>query len=286
MEPTVHQVVSGDVTLTVQEYGERFRGTGAATVVFLPAMGVPLAYYRPMFEHWAERKRPVLGLELRGMPQSPVAGFPRTPFGYRHLIRDDLPAVFELEPIAAADDVVLVGHSLGGHLSLLAAAAGTVRVRALVTIGTGTSSAASQLSRSGRLVRRAQLGAVRAVIRVLGYWPGHRLGFGGRQPRMMMADWAFEGRHGRYRLTGDPTDFEAALAGLELPKLLLALDGDQYVPARAVEHLTARLAGGPGPTAERTVSRPGGRLDHFSWARRTPELVIDEVETWLAETGL
>jgi predicted alpha/beta hydrolase len=276
-EPVVHRVGSAGAVVAVEEYGRQHRGTGT-TVVFLPALGVPLSYYRRLLEHWAGRERHVLGVELRGGPQSPVADLRRESFGYSHLVKDDLPAVFALDAISAADTVVLIGHSLGGQLALLSTASGTVRPSAVVTVATGTSSPASQHTRWGRVRRRVSIRTVRTVIGVLGYWPGHRLGFGGLQPKGLMTDWAYEGRHGRYRLADDGTDYEAALARLGPPALLLDLEGDQLVPPRAVTHLADRL---PAHVERRTLTGDRAR-DHFVWARRSPELVVDEVEDWLA----
>jgi len=278
MEPLVHPIHSSDgLALTVEEYGAP--GT-TASVVFLPALGVPLAYYRRLFETWAARGRHIVGVELRGMPQSPVADLRRDSFGYAHLVREDLPAVFAGPAVAAADRVVLVGHSLGGQLALLSGASGTVRPEAVVTIATGTSSTAAHRSLLGRARRAAGVRFVAAVTCSLGYWPGHRLGFAGRQPRHLMFDWGYEARYGRYRLAGDKTDYEAALGNLKLPTLLVQIAGDRLVPAAAVDHLAGRL---PADVARATID---ATPDHLLWARRTPEKVIEGVESWLATQHL
>lgn len=274
----MHPVHSSDgLTLTVEEYGTP---GAAASVVFLPALGVPVAYYRPTFETWAARGRHVVGVELRGMPRSPVADLRRDSFGYARLVREDLPAVFAGPAVAAADRVVLVGHSLGGQLALLSGAAGTVRPDAVVTLATGTSSAAAHRSRLGRIRRAAGVRLVGAVTYALGYWPGHRLGFAGRQPRHLMFDWGYEARYGRYRLAGDPTDYEAALRDLAVPALLVHIAGDRMVPQAAVDHLAGRL---PDHVDRKTIDAVP---DHLLWARRSPEKVIAGVENWLAARHL
>ena len=280
--PGRHLITSGAVTVTVEEYGRAHRGAGRTSVVFLPALGVPLSYYGKFLEGWAAQGRHVLGVEHRGGPQSPVANLRRESFGYADLIKTDLPAVFALDAIAGAGPVALVGHSLGGHLALLSAASGSVQPAAVVTIATGTSSPASQHTRVGRFRRWVGVRFIETTSRVLGYWPGHRLGFGGRQPKGLMTDWAYEGRHGRYRVAGDATDYEAALAVLAAPTLMISLEDDPLSPPRAVTHLAGRL---PVHVEHRMLTGDQAQ-DHFAWARRNPDFVIGEVESWLGPIGL
>ena len=269
-------------TVVLEEFSEPDRGR--ATVVFLPAMGVPLAYYRRLLGLWAECGRHVVGVEPRGLPDASVAELRRAGLSYTHLVRTDLPAVLaHLQP--GSPDVILVGHSLGGQIALLAAGSGVAAPVAVVTLASGTSSSASQQSRARRLLRATSVRAVLLVTTVLGYWPGDRFGFGGRQPGSLMRDWAYEARHGRYRLCDDATDYEAALATLTLPMLLVDLVGDSLVPARAVDHLVARLPA----DAERLTLPAGPRpesLHHVHWARQHPHTVVEGVEKWLTRKGL
>jgi predicted alpha/beta hydrolase len=278
--PRVHRIAAPDeTTLGVEEYGVASE-TGRATVVFLPAMGVPLAYYRPMLQHWAGRPRHLVGLEWRGMPQSPVTDIRRQTYGYSHLLRHDLPAVLGLDQIP--DRFVLVGHSMGGQLALLATASGRAHPAAVATIATGTSSALPHFHLHHRIGRHLGMNVINTIARALGYWPGHRLRFGGRQPRTLMRDFTFEARHGRYRLQHDDTDYESALARLSTPALLMTIEHDRLIPATAVDHLARRL---PPTVARATVDTTPVR-DHFLWARRQPRPVVAALETWLTTLDL
>ncbi|MEV6630398.1 alpha/beta fold hydrolase [Actinoplanes sp. NPDC051470] len=270
MTAQTHRLDVDGVQVGVREYGEPGAGP---SVVFLPAMGVPLRYYEPLFEAWP---RHVIGVEWRGQPESRVADLRRARFGYSDLLRVDLPAVVALAADRGAPQVVLVGHSLGGQIALLAAASGTVRPAAVVTVATGTSSP-THLPLVLRWQRRLGVSVVRTITWAAGHWPGDRFRFAGRQPRTLIRDWAYEARHGRYRFAGDPTDYEAALAGSRVPALLIDLAGDRMIPAGAVDHLAARVGG---PVERASLSQRAG-FDHFSWARRTPRVVIDRIETWL-----
>lgn len=248
------------------------------TVVFLPALGVPLSYYTLLLDAWAAEGRRVVGVEHRGQPTSPIAGLRRGRFGYSDMIRRDLPAVFARPEVRDASRVVLIGHSMGGALALLSTAAGVVAPHAVVTIATGTSWCAAEFGAWRRARRAVGIRVVRLVTRLLGYWPGHRLGFAGRQPSTVIRDWAYEASHGRFRLTGDPFDYEDALAAMTTPRLLLSIEGDHLINPRAVALLARRAAG-----AEREVVRatPGVRVDHFSWARRAIADVSAPIDRWL-----
>ncbi|MBM2614323.1 alpha/beta fold hydrolase [Actinoplanes sp. LDG1-06] len=252
---------------------------GATTVVFLPALGVPLSYYARLFDVWAAAGRRVVGVEHRGQPMSPIAGIRRGRFGYSDIIRTDLPAVFALPEVSDSERVVLIGHSMGGALALLSTAAGTVAPDAVVTIATGTSWCSAEFGARRRVQRYAGIRVVRTVTRTLGYWPGHRLGFGGRQPSTVMRDWAYEASHGRFRLHGDAFDYESALSELKTPRLMLDIEGDDLINPRAVALLAKRAA-----KAERmrVNSADGVRVNHFTWARRMPAEVAAPIDEWLA----
>ena len=256
-------------------------GTAGPAVLFLPALGVPLHYYRPLLENWAGRGYRLFGLELRGMPQSSTSDVRANDFGYAHALALDLPAAIA----AAGLDVpfLLAGHSLGGQLALLYAAAHPREVRAVVTVASGSSHHGAFPTVAARTKRRLQMATVRAIIGVFGWFPGHLVGFGGRQPRTMIADWSHEGRFGRFDLAGSTADHEAELAALTRPVLMVTLDGDPIVPRASSDHLGARLRSARVETVHVDRSAAGGgAFDHFRWARRTPDAVLDPLAAWLA----
>jgi predicted alpha/beta hydrolase len=262
---------------------EAFGSSGDA-VLFLPALGVPLHYYRPLLARWAELGYRLFALELRGMPQSSTTDVRGNDFGYNHALALDIPAAIAQTPLAG-DRFIVAGHSLGGQLALLYAAGHADAVRAVVTIASGSSHHGALSGLVERAKRRAHVGIISGITRLLGYFPGHRLGFGGRQARTMMADWAFEGRHGRFRIAGSAADHEAQLAALQHPVLMLTLDGDPILPRSSSDALGARLVATTVDTVHVARGLNGGEpFDHFRWARRTPDVVLEPVTGWLAST--
>ena len=278
-EPITDRVISRDgAILGIEQHGSEHRAAAAASILFIPALGVPIGYYRGMLSAWAARGRHIVAVELRGMPQSPVTNIRKQRFGYATIIHDDLPAIAASGAFQRSAPIAVVGHSLGGQLALLAAATRTIDASAVVTIASGTSSPASQQTRSGRIKRRSQVQMIKAVSATLGYWPGDRLGFGGRQPKTLMHDWCYEGIHGTYRSFAD-TEYEEALAQLPVPALAISLDGDQTIPLLAAEHLFHRL---PAHTEHQHItSRNPNGFDHIRWARHEYQPIIDATERWI-----
>lgn len=98
----------------------------SATIIFSHANGFPAGTYRLLFEAWQAAGHPVAAIERFGHdPHYPVSSnWPR--------LRDQL--VDFIQSQGGAEPVHLVGHSLGGYLSLLAASRAPTRVRSVVLI--------------------------------------------------------------------------------------------------------------------------------------------------------
>ena len=266
-------VTAADGATTVVEV----YGSVGAPVLFLPGLGVPIGYYAPFLTAWAAHGFVVHALELRGMPQSSISDVRRHDFGYAHALDVDIPAV--LAHTGIGTPFTIAGHSLGGQLSLLYAGRDRGDVAAVVAIASGSSHPSALPTLARRLHRRAQIGMIAGMARTLGHFPGDKVGFGGRQPRTMMADWAHEARTGQYLLAGSSADDEAGLADIHVPVFMITLDGDRLISPAAAALLGERAA--DAPLTALHLPRGEEPYDHFRWARRQPTVVADTVATWL-----
>jgi predicted alpha/beta hydrolase len=253
----------------------------AATLAVLwPAMGVPARYYRHFAAALNATGIEVVVADLRGTGASTPRPSRASRYGLADLTADVEAVLDILKPRRAGRRTLLVGHSLGGqacalHLATRHAAGLDPGVDglALLAVGLPYWRCYPGLGAPTTLAFTSSLGAASAL---LGVWPGW--GFGGRQSRGVIRDWAHTARTGRYpALAG--VDIEAALPGVRLPVLAVDMETDQYTPAPTVDFLAAKLSAAAVTRAHYSAAEAGSPIDHFTWARHGTALAT-RVATW------
>jgi len=250
-----------------------------------PAMGTPARIYAPLAEAFAAQGLNTAVIELRGIGSSSLRAGRGTDFGYRDLVETDWSAALAaLRERFADSPVFLFGHSLGGQVAVLHAAARPDQVDGAVIVAAGSvyHGGWSGLKRLGILAFTQFAGSLAGL---LGYFPGKRVGFGGTEAKALMQDWARLARSGRFDLSGAGLDYEAALSQLPLPVLGLSFEDDSFAPHRAQKNLLDKLVRARVthlPLSERDT---GARLDHYNWIKR-PEPVVSRVTQWIYTVGV
>jgi predicted alpha/beta hydrolase len=230
-------------------------------VVVWPAMGVPARYYAPFAGQLRAAGLAVAVADLRGTGASTPVPSTRSRYGYADLAEDVGAVLDHLDSRLDGRKVLLLGHSLGGQASAIHLAR-TEKSRAdgLVLVAVGLPYFRSYPARRARgvLVMTQGINAVSSVLRV---WPGW--GFGGRQSRGVIRDWAYTARHGRFpaAVAGE------ALAHVRTPVYAISVDGDAYTPPRTTDRLCALMPDAPLRREHLTTAQLGARVDHFTWAR-------------------
>jgi predicted alpha/beta hydrolase len=170
----------------------------------------------------------------------------------------------------------LLGHSVGGQLGVLHIARQPGDWAGLVLIAAGTPHfrAYPWLSGLGVLAGTA---VIAAVARVVGYWPGDRLGFIGRQPAALMRDWAALARNGGLARS---TEDSAALIAAAPRTLAVSVAGDRLAPPSAVDALVGQL-GDPAVTRLHYRDAHG----HVGWLRAADGLAA-LVTRWLTGSAV
>lgn len=252
----------------------------APLVLVLPAMAMKATFYRPLAAALAAEGLGVATCDLRGHGESTPALAPGAAHGYREMVETDLPAVIDALSVRfPAAPLHLVGHSLGGQVALLTAAARPDTVQSLTLIATGTVHWRRFGTRRRRLEVLRQVQWMALCTRRHGWWPGGTVVpapvAGG-----VIRDWARHSRTGRYRPAGSRVDYDRHLDALGCPVLSISLADDPLGPPETVDALAGRLRAARVTRrhldAEAGVSHPG----HFDWMRDAPA-VAAAISGWL-----
>ena len=249
----------------------------APVLLFQAALGTPARVYgrlgREMVKHGVQLCAP----DWRGIASSSVQAGRESDFGYRHLIELDLPALIEaVRQRLPQAPIWLGGHSLGGQLSLLRAAAHPEGIAGVALIASGSVHLPCFSSKL-RLAIRSLVMLSRVLCPLLGYFPGSRVRFGGREAAGLMHDWSHLAVTGNYLIRGSSIDYEKALRSLQLPVLALTFSGDRWSPELSAKALIGKL---PKKNALhwhwKAADTEGQLVDHYSWIKQ-PHLVTPAV---------
>lgn len=255
----------------VQSYPDPDGVPDAPVVVIWPAMGVRARYYRPFAAALRDAGLAVIVADLRGTGESTPLPSRTCRYGYAELAADVGAVLDALKPRLDGRTRVLLGHSLGGQVGVLHQALHDPdRVDGLALVAVGVPWWRGYPGLRGWGVLPYTQG-IAATARLLGVWPGW--GFGGRQARGVIRDWAYTARTGRFP-TLDGVDAEAALRSVRTPVLAVSVDDDQYTPHATLDHLCGKLTAAPVTRHRYTVAEAGAPLDHFTWVRAAAPLAV------------
>lgn len=270
--PVLDRVAVGDSPLAhVTDEGGlwsfRLHGDPNADLVLilLPAMGVPVRYYDPLVKEFlnsgvAVVRADFLAERVIREPSRPLDGFAA-------LVEGCIPSILRTIRVhLPAASPVIVGHSLGGQIGLIAAARFAPEIPVvLAASGSAWYRAFSDLR---RLVYLVGSQAINGIATMLPYWPGDVLGFGGRQPRALIRDWSRVVRTGRYQTRTGTFDYETVLGEYRGDVLVIDITDDVLAPPAATNALLAKASPARvdrrAYVAGRGTARPGA---HFTWVR-------------------
>jgi predicted alpha/beta hydrolase len=248
----------------------------AHTLVVLPALGVTARKYEGLAQRLVAAGHNVLVADWPGQGESrPRPGW-RFNYGYRQLVEEFLPKLLVLArrhfPQAAP---VLLGHSLGGHIATLYAAANPDSPVPVVGVACGNIHYRNWQG-MGRLLTPSVALLFGAIASLLGYLPGRRLGFGGQEARTLMRDWGRVAFSGRYLHLGLAL---APVARNRVQSLFVQMEGDHFAPPASTRGLAALIQVEP-QLQELASPRPPQENPHSAWLR-APQSVVECIDGWL-----
>ncbi len=207
-----------------------------------------------------------LAFDFRGHGKSTSGGKSMTPeerpWDYDDLVRVDLPTVVNAARARwPRSRLVVVGHSLGGHVALAAEGAGLTKADALVVAGANVWMRHLEASRRVWLMKLASICGMAALAKRHRYFPARALRLGSDdEAAPYVESLARFALRGRWTSQDGTVDYEAGLASIATPTLAITSTGDRLYcrPAscermlekmKACTHhrITADDEGGPAP---------------------------------------
>lgn len=246
----------------------------APVFLILPAMAVPAGKYQTLAECLLQNNMSAATLDLRGVGLSSVRASRQCDFSYQTLLDQDIDcAIKRIKQVLPKAPLYLLGHSLGGQLSVLYSGLNHDKLSGIVLAAScSVYYAGWRFPRSIGLLLLSQLAAI--IAQLYGHFPGHSLGFGGREARSLMRDWANNARTGDYTLKNSQHQYNELLAKVDCPVLAVNFTEDQFAPVKATEQLLAKLT-----KARITRHRLSGHdlgiktANHFNWPKYPQALV-------------
>lgn len=208
-----------------------------------------------------ERGWRVIAFDWRGHGESTAGPRRGAGYGYDDLVFGDLPALhsFARSRVKERRPVVLLGHSLGGHVGLAAQGAGLVAFDGIVGVGANVWLAQLEPSRPRWLVKRGLLAAMAAVVRRVGRFPARALRLGSDdEARGYVEDFERFARTGAWTSADGSVDYLASLAAVRVPVLQIVSDGDRLECVPECGARFASLCGGAHEVVRMTVADDGG----------------------------
>ena len=251
-------------------------------IICFPAMGVKAAYYDPFAKALIEKGYQVITADLRGLGHSSVRASRQTNFGYIDMLDLDYQSIMDyIKTNFPTAKKYMLGHSLGGQLAALYLSRDQTDVDGLILV---TCCSVYYKGWKGLAGWRVLLGTqmTRLISKIVGYFPGHQLGFGGKEARLVIKDWSTQARTGKYLEYYKNFDFEKGLRNCNIPILAISIEGDELAPEAAVQNLVEKFhPESPTKTIHvKTKGTPQAKLNHFKWVRH-PDYVATLVDKWI-----
>jgi predicted alpha/beta hydrolase len=258
------------------------------SIIVLPALGIAAGYYGPL----VEQLRQALSADVSVLPlRVPQTWRDRLTgslfYGYPELVAEICQRVTEQRGKAPDQQVLLLGHSLGGQAAMVAATRLGPALAGIALVACGTPYWGAWPADQRQHLRKL-IWAVDIVTRLLPWYPGNLLGFGGHQPRRLMRQWCCFAKSGSMASIAELKPDAANFARLSLPVLAINVQGDRLAPPSATDNLLEPFVQVKSERQtlddERQRAMAPARR-HIAWIRQ-PAGVVRLVSDWLERNGL
>ncbi|MEL6863009.1 MAG: alpha/beta fold hydrolase [Bacteroidota bacterium] len=256
----------------------------APVCLLYPAMGVKAIYYQDFAAHLSTVGFHVACIDLLGHGSSSIRPSRQVNFSYWDLLEQNYNGAYQaIKARFPHSPMYLMGHSLGGQIAALHLSLHPKRYQGLILVAScSVYYKGWQGWEAWAVLALTQMAPM--ISQLVGYFPGHQLGFAGKEARGVIKDWSRNARTGLYRLDKTAHNFEQSLGQIKHPILVLGIAGDRLAPPAAIANLHRKFA--QAKVDYQSISPQMAnvkRLSHFSWVRQ-PQYFVQNISNWLEKT--
>lgn len=240
------------------------------TFILLPAIGVPIKKY----------ERLIIGLKNNGYSvvyaDYPCCGdnFPQISkshdYDYSDLLKYFIPNLIKS---CDTQNLVLLGHSLGGHLASLYALENNIPI---VIVASGNIH-----YKNWNFVGRAKiLSAVilfKSLTKAYGFFPGYKVGFGHREAKSLMNNWCHTVLTGNYDFSG------IEIKRSNAKSLFINIKNDNFSPLESTKKLAEMFSSTVFQQIELPSHLKGNR--HSIWLK-SPDQIIKIIDNTMKKSPI
>ncbi len=268
-------------TLPVNWYSAE---SASGSVILMAALGMGARFYQPLAQALQAAGLNVALLEQRGHGDSPWRPSHHCDWGFREALVNEIPVALDwVKSRSSSLPVYLMGHSLGGHYSAMAAGVYGEQIDGIILAACGSPWLGGFTGKTRRKLK-VLCAIIPPASALLGYYPGDKLGFGGREARTLMQDWLALAKTNRYQANGFSDDLDCGIAQYSGPVLSLRMADDAFAPPASVEAVNEKFIAATVSNVLLDKQALNDRADHFRWAR-SPAAAVKEIVRWHEKNG-
>jgi len=282
-EITLHCDDGATNQLTLHQVTDTTSGAASAPIILIvPAMAVPASKYQLLARTFNDYGIDAATIDLRGVGNSSIRASREHDFSYQTIIDQELNAAINvLQQQLPQSDIYLLGHSLGGQLSALYASEHQHNIKGIVLAAScSVYYKGWPFPTSIGILLFSQIASLAG--RLLGHFPGRKFGFGGREARTLMQEWATNARTGKYKLKHSTNNYAELLTKVTLPILAVNYAEDTFAPIAATDNLVNMLSGAQIQRAVLSGKDLGiKKAQHINWLKCPEPMVKLVAESFL-----
>jgi predicted alpha/beta hydrolase len=255
-----------DHQVTYKLFSDGFSGSGL--IIILPAMGVRASYYKRLARCIVEEKeKDVITLDYRGIGTSTVRADRSNKIGYQAIIDDLHEIINNIVNEKEYHHITLWGHSMGGQIAIMYGSRYSQLINHIITVGTSLPYY-KEWPGSRKKWRRFAGITFYPLSQVMGYFPGGKFGFAGREGIHTMKDWCHLVNTGRLEPAGSTFDYNSAVENYPGRITAFSFTEDDMTPSETVSNLLKRF--NKSSSVDHYIVEG---FDHFNWSKSPLHIV-------------